>query len=292
MKIHQTIDSIANSSPRNAAMPIHAALQAGLILLALMAGGPAAAQPAAWTTHPALQDRWNIQLGVYTPNVSTTAHLNGAGGRVGTEVNFEDDLGYTDRKNMPAVLASVRLGERWRIEAEYLSLKRENAHTLERTISWGDNSYTLGTVVNSEFRSDIFRLSGGYSFVRDAQKEFGFAFGLHTTDFKTSIAAAGIGSDTGDVLAPLPTIGLYGAYALTPKWLVSGRVDVFSLSYDAYDGSLTNATIGIDYRFFRNIGLGAAYRYIDYDLKVTKSSFNGGLNYRFSGPLLYAVSSF
>jgi len=286
------MDFTANSSPRNAALPIRAVLHAGLILLALMACGPAAAQSAAWTTHPALQDRWSIQIGVYTPNVSTTAHLNGAGGRIGTEVDFEDDLGYADRKNMPAALASVRLGARWRIEAEYLSLRRENTHSLSRTINWGDNSYTLGTTVNSEFNSDIFRLSGGYSFVRDAQKEFGFTFGLHTTDFKMSIAASGIGSDTGDVLAPLPTIGAYGAYALTPKWLVSGRVDVFSLSYDVYDGSLTNATIGVDYRFFRNFGLGAAYRYIDYDLRVSKSSFNGGINYRFSGPLVYAVSSF
>jgi hypothetical protein len=42
----------------------------------------------------------------------------------------------------------------------------------------------------------------------------------------------------------------------------------------------------------RNFGLGAAYRYFDCDLNVTKSSFNGGVNYRFCGPLLYAVSSF
>jgi len=273
-------------------MPIRAAPQAGFILLALMAGGPAAAQSAAWTAHPALQDRWNIQLGLYTPNVSTTARLNGAGGQVGTEVNFEDDLGYADRKDLPAVLASVRLGERWKLEAEYLSLRRDTTHALSRTISWGDNIYPFGTVVNSEFSSDIFRLSGGYSFVRDAQKEFGFVFGLHTTDFKMSIAASGIGKNTGDALAPLPTIGLFAAYALTLRWLLSGRVDVFSLSYESYDGSLTNATMGVDYRFFRNLGLGAGYRYINYDLAVAKSSFNGGVKYRFGGPLLYAVSSF
>ena len=41
----------------------------------------------------------------------------------------------------------------------------------------------------------------------------------------------------------------------------------------------------MDYRFFRSFGLGAAYRYIDYDLNVTKSKFNGGINYRFSGPM-------
>ena len=179
---------------------------------------------------------------------------------------------------MPAALASAGLGARWRIEVEYLSLRGENCLSLSRTIGWGDNSYPIGALVSSQFSSDIIRLSGGYSFVRDAQKEFGFTFGLHTTDFKVSLAASGVGSETGDLLAPLPTTGVYGAYALTPKWLVCGRVDVFSLSYDVYGGSLTNATIGVDYRFFRNFGLGAAYRHIDCDLNVTKGRFNGGIN--------------
>ena len=263
-----------------------------LAMAGSMAAGHALAQQPGWTTHPALQDRWSIQVGLYTPNVNTTARLNGSGGRIGTEINFEEDLGYADRKDMPAVLASVRLGERWRVEAEYLSLRRENTHALSASIDWGDHTYTLGTTVRSEFNSDIFRLSGGYSFIKDAQKEFGVALGLHVTDFSASIAAASTGSDTGEALAPLPTLGFYGAYAFTPKWLLSGRVDVFSLKYQEYDGALTNATIGVDYRFFRNFGAGAAYRYIDYDLSVTKTRFSGGINYRFSGPLLYLVSSF
>ena len=51
--------------------------------------------------------------------MDTTARLNGAGGLVGTEVSFEQDLGFTERNDMPAcLLASVRLGERWKIEAE------------------------------------------------------------------------------------------------------------------------------------------------------------------------------
>lgn len=269
-----------------------ALLRAALALAGSMAITPALAQQPGLTTHPTLQDRWHIQVGVYTPNVTTSARLNGSGGRIGTEVNFEEDLGYVERSDMPAVLASVRLGERWRIEAEYLSLRRDNTRTLSTTIDWGDNTYTFGTTVQSEFNSDIFRLSAGYSFVKDAQKELGVALGLHVTDFYLAIGASSVGTETGEALAPLPTLGIYGAYAFTPKWLLSGRVDVFSLSYEEYDGSLTNATLGVDYRFLRNLALGAAYRYIDYDLSVTKTRYNGSINYRFSGPLLYLASSF
>jgi len=258
-----------------------------LALLGLVACASAGAQ-----VHPALQDRWSFQLGAFVPKVDTNAYLNGTGGRVGTSVNFEDELNLTDRKAMPAFLASVRLGERWRIEAEYLSLHRGGSRAVSRNIDWGNNTYPIGTVVTSEFNSDIYRLSGGYSFVKDAKQEFGVALGLHVTDFEASLAAAGLGTASGDALAPLPTIGFYGAYAITPQWLLSGRVDYFSLNYNQYDGSLVNLSIGVDYRFTRSFGVGVAFRHVDYDVKVTKTNYHGGVNYKFNGPMFYAVTSF
>lgn len=282
-----------SSRLRVACLPVSRALvQVVLALAGSMIAAPLLAQQAGWTTHPVLQDRWTFHLGVYSPKVNTTFRLNGTGGQLGTEVNAEEDLGLRERNDMPAFLASVRLGERWKLEFEYLSLERENAHTLSRTINWGDNTYTIGGTVNSSFNTDIYRLSIGYSFVKDAQKEFGAVLGLHATDILARINAAAVGAEEGDVLAPLPTIGFYGAYAPTPRWLVSGRVDVFSLKYEEFDGRLINTTLGVDYRFWRNLGVGAAWRYIDYDLSVTASRLNGAVDYRFSGPLLYLVSSF
>ena len=116
--------------------------------------------------------------------------------------------------------------------------------------------------------------------------------GLHVTDFKASLGAANVGAQTGDALAPLPTVGLYGAYALTPKWLVSARFDYFSLNYNEYDGELKNFTVGVDYRFARHFGAGLAYRYLEYELNSTKPKLTGSVNYQFSGPLLYLTASF
>src|SRR5689334_17261903 len=138
-------------------------LRAMLAVACVLISGLASGQ--GWTSHPGLTDRWTIQVGAYVPNVDTTAYLNSANGARGTSVNFEDELNLTDRKTMPAVLGTVRLGERWKIEAEYFSLHRSGARAVSRTINWGDNTYTLGTVVSSEFDSDIYRLSGGYSFI-------------------------------------------------------------------------------------------------------------------------------
>jgi predicted porin len=120
----------------------------------------------------------------------------------------------------------------------------------------------------------------------------GAVLGLHVTDFSASLAAPAVGARTGDGLAPLPTVGLYGAYAFTPRWLLSGRVDYFTLNYNEYDGSLTNLNVGVDYRFTRNFGAGLAYRYVDYKVTASKTSYTGELQYKFSGPMLYGVASF
>ena len=266
--------------------------RAGLLVAGIFVAGIAHGAEDSWKTHPYLEDTWNFQLSIFYPDVSTTASLsNSALGR-GTQVNFEDDLDLTDRKALGAILGSVRLGERWRIEAEYFGLNRSGSRALSKTINWGDNTYTVGTVVSSSFDSDVYRLSGGYSFIKNDKSEIGVALGLFVTDFKASLSASGIGATASDTLAPLPTIGVYGAYAFTPRWLVSGRVDYFTLNYEDYDGSLTNAQLQVDYRFTRHFGAGVGYRFVRYDLEVTDNSWNGSVEYKFQGPTIYGVVSF
>ena len=244
-----------------------------------------------WAVNPGLQDAFTLEIGAYSPKVETTARFDSALGP-GTSISFEDDLGLDDRKTQVAVLGKLRLGDRWRIEGEYFALNRSGTRSINRTINWGGNTYPIGIVVNSEFDSDIYRLSGGYSFIKTNEAELGVSLGLHVTDFNISLSGANVAARTGDALAPLPTIGFYGSYAFTPRWLLSGRVDFFSLKYNDYDGSLINLTGGLDYRFTRNFGIGLGYRYVDYDLDVTKSSFAGTVQYQFSGPVLYLVGSF
>jgi len=270
---------------------------AGVVLLGICIFGPfmsgtVTAQDANWTVHPGLTDKWALDLGLYSPKVKTSGSLNNATLGTGTSISFEDDLGLADRDTMGAFLGRVRLGQRWRIEAEYFGLERSGSRAINKTINWGSNTYNVGTVVTTEFSSDIYRVSGGYSFIKDTQRECGVALGLHVTDFAVSLGATGVGVKAGDVTAPLPTVGAYGAYAFTPKWLLSGRMDYFSLKIDEYDGSLVNFTAGIDYRFHRNFGVGVGYRYVDYELEATKASFTGNLTYKFNGPVFYVTGSF
>ena len=268
------------------------AWRTAVVMWGMLVAGAAAGADTSWKVHPYLEDKWNFQLGVYYPKVKTTGRLDSSTGGRGTEINFEEDLALDDRQVLGSIFGSVRLGEKWRIEFEYFGLNRDGTRAINKNINWGDNTYPVSATVNTTFDSDVYRLSGGYSFVKDDKKEFGVALGLFTTYFEASLSSAMGGFRKADTLAPLPTIGAYGAYAFDPRWLAYGRVDYFWLNYDQYDGSLTNVQAAAEYRFTRRYGVGLGYRYVRYDLDSSDSKWNGQITYEFYGPNLYFTASF
>lgn len=245
-------------------------------------------------------DGFWFQLEYFYPTISSTARLDFPGTNLrGTEVRLEDDLGLSDRKGTPYLLAGMRIGENWRIELEYYRLQRSATLVIDKEIDWGDTTFPIGGTVSSKFDTDIYRLTGGWSFHRTPTAEAGLGFGLHMTDFKTQLSGQGSGpggvafqTEGSDQLVPLPTIGLYGSWVVADSWLVRGRIDYLSLSYEQYDGELINANATVSWRFAKNWGVGLGYRYVKYTVESTKSNFHGEVKYDFKGPTLFVEAAF
>jgi hypothetical protein len=247
------------------------------------------------------QDRYWAGLEYFYPTISSTARIDAtATARPGTEVRLEDDLDLSDRKGTPYLDLGMRLGDNWRLEFEYYTLNRTASKTLTRQVDFGDTSFPIGANIQTKFDSTIYRLTGGYSFVKTQQAEAGVGFGLHITDFKTQLSGQGTGVITGtafqreahDALVPLPTVGLYGAYMITPQMALRGRVDFLSLKYQDYDGRLINWLAAFDWRFTKNVGAGVGYRYVDYKVNATKTNFTGEVRYKFQGPTIFVNVGF
>lgn len=243
----------------------------------------------------ALQSRYWLEASAYWPDIDTTVTVTGTGGRVGTDINLESDLNLRDRKALPAFLAGARLWDRVTIIGEYYALDRNGSAQVSRDITFDDVVYRAGAQVDSSFESNIYRLAVGYSFVRQENLELGAAIGLHATDFEATLSGEGqIGNAAiqtqrrkRDLIAPMPTVGLYGGYAITPRLTVAGRVDYMSLSAGSYDGSVINTEARASYRIWENVGVGAMYRYVSYDFDVEKKRWTGQLDYKFSGPAIF-----
>jgi hypothetical protein len=246
------------------------------------------------------QDRYWFEAQAYWPDVDTTVAIAGPNGLVGTKIDLESDLDLSDRKTLPAFQAGARIGQRWSLIGEYYGLDRGGSSQVGREIHFDDVTYAAGASLSSEFDTKIYRVAVGYAFVQTDKAEVGASLGLHVTQFKISIAGEGhIGNAAvqselrkRDALAPLPTLGLYAGYALTPRLTARARVDYLSLKVGDYDGRLVNTEARLGYRLLKNAELGAAYRYVDYDLNIDKKRWQGELAYKFKGPAVFLRAVF
>ena len=252
-----------------------------------------------WAEGP--QDSYWAELSYFDSTISSTARLDptDSGGR-STTIKLENDLDLDERKGTPYLTLGTRIGERWRLEFEYYTLKRSATKTTGRQIEWGDASFPVETQVSSRFDTTVYRLTGDYSFYRASNAEAGVGFGLHVTDFSGELAGQGsdpnglgFKTEAGHTLVPLPTLGLYGSYQVTDSLRLRGRVDFLSLKYQGYDGSLVNWLAALDWRFATHWGVGIGYRHIDYKLVDEGSSkFHGEVNYKYRGPVVFVNAAF
>lgn len=259
-----------------------------------LAANPAHAQ--------SLDDKFWLEVSAYWASVDSSIRVEPRNATVpGTTIDFENDLDLDDSKALPAIYAGARLGGNWVIGAEYYSLSRKSTVNVPRDIVFDDVTYPLNASVSSKFSSDIYRFTVGYAFYKTDDAEIGGAIGLHATDFEarlTGEARVGTGptiqvvSRRRKAFAPLPTLGLFGSVRVAPQVTATARADYLSLSVDDYDGRLLNAQAAITYRVFDNVGIGAAYRYVDYKVDAKRDDWQGRLRYEFNGPAVFLQAGF
>jgi hypothetical protein len=273
-------------------MPGYRVILPTAAVLAACLASPAAAQ--------ALDDKYWVEVSGYFPSIDTSVSVSRPGSP-GSDIDFESDLGIDKHETLPAVYGGVRLGERFIVAGEYYGLDRSGSRTLSRDITFDGATYPASAQVDSKFRSDIFRVTVGYVFIRSETAELGAAVGLHATNFDFKVNGdARVGAGPGvtterrgrDFVAPLPTLGAFGTFELTPKVILSGRADYMSLKVGDYDGGVTNAQASIAYRFNPTFSAGVAYRYVAYDLDVDKTRFTAKVDYDFSGPSVFLRMGF
>lgn len=254
----------------------------------------------------------NVRLSGFWATTKTEISVDSANGVIGETLTFEDDLDLPDRKTLPLLDITYRFNPRHMIDFSYVNLSRDGSAVFSKSGTTTDNiQWTVGTDIKSQFDSEVYRLAYGYSFINDGEKELGMLLGVHVTRFGVQLSGRGsivaIDPTTGQEVVvegeadrtydsgftvPLPVIGLHGAYAFTPKFHARGWVQFFSLQYDNYDGSMTNAAGMIEYDLFNNLGVGLGYAYYGYNLDSDNDHLKGSFSYDFSGPTAFIYASF
>lgn len=238
-------------------------------------------------------ERFSLSLGVFITDRSSIVQLDGEIPGSGTPVDLEHDLGLDTSTSGFRVDGYLGFNERHRLDFSAFDLSRSASKQIQTEIEWDGDTYPIDTVVATNFDLKIYKLAYTWSFLRKERNYFGLTAGLYIADIGTRLSAESIGAASGDGLtAPLPVIGVRGRYDFTPRLSFRASAEVFAIDYDQYNGSLYDVYAALDYRLGRHWGVGIGYNASKIDAGVAKDRFNGDLNWKYGGGLLFVKLDF
>ena len=136
---------------------------------------------------------------------------------------------------------------------------------------------------------EVISAQWGYSFFRTPKWEARFTIGIFAMDIFAALQdpAAAV-DEQGDVLAPLPVLGMGFDHKLTGKWHLNGGFRYFKIELeDEFKGSLTEALVRATHHTFKTVGFGIAYNFMHLDVDSTDEGFTGLLDIKYKGPFAY-----
>jgi len=237
-------------------------------------------------------DRFSLSLGVFITDRNTDAEFDGSIDD-GTNINFETDLGIDSSDTVFRVDGYYRFSERHRFDFSVFDLSRSASKQIVKDIQWGDTLFAIDTVVKTDNALSVYKAAYTYSFLNREDGYLGATFGFYVADSKIRLEEENLGSaEVGQLTAPLPVIGLRGEYALSDRWSFRASGEFFFIEYENVDGSLVDFYAGIDYQVLDNLSVGLGINSVNINVDATDSTFNGALDWRYSGALVFLKFNF
>jgi hypothetical protein len=235
----------------------------------------------------------SVMASGFWADINTIARADGNGGRIGTRLDLEKDLGFDDNDLRFVGGVSYQFNRRHGMILSYFDLNRTARRTLSADIEFRDQIYERSTTLESSFDTEIWRLSYAYAFLDTPRHRATAQIGLHFPRIAIHLSRtegtrnADAKSDT-----PLPVLGLSYTYGLSPRWMLDLRGQIFRLQMDDLDGSIDNFSAAIAFAAVQSCTLFAGYNYYKMSVDISKRFWNGESRFDYQGPWLGAVISF
>ena len=91
---------------------------------------------------------------------------------------------------------------------------------------------------------------------------------------------------------PLPVLSLILKYNVTPEFLWYLKSEAFFLKFDNYTGSYRDSTVGMEYRAWKNVALGAGFSSNALEIEEDDPNYHLKFNNSISGALIYLATYF
>jgi len=259
----------------------------------LLAGAPAVADG---KESREISDRWQIQLGtVFTDTTTDIA----AGDVLGALVRIEDVLDYDSDETVFGLSGFYRFKAEQkgknRIWFSYSQVSRDSSGEVTLEVPIFDETWNGS--FNTEYDTSVLQLQYRLSLFKTDRGEAGIIAGLSAFDYDFKLAGEvddGAGgsvqaAETADVLAPIPTFGIFISYAIRHNLIFTTSVDSLEIDIDDIEGRVFNTNGKLTWYFTKHFGVGVgiggsnvtitdsgqpAFK-IDYRLNAATLSFTG-----------------
>jgi len=248
--------------------------------------------------HPYLTETFFVDLGVYFPSREVRFQVDGTLAGQNADIDFETEFGLDKSDQTFSLNFGWRFGEKWELGVQYFDASSGDSAVLEEDVEWADVVFEQGSNVSVGTDFSVLRIFFGRNFESsDKRQRFGVGAGFHWLELGAfiegnAIVAGGANMfrrETVSIGAPLPNLGVWYMYSMSPKWALKGRADWLDVDAGEISGSLLNISIGVNYQISNHFGVGLNYNSLELDASVKKSNWRGGVDVTYEG--LYADMS-
>ena len=217
--------------------------------------------------------RLTLKVGqIYFNSMEGSFLADNDGGPLSTTIDFSRDLDIDDSEGSYLLEGIYYFNPVHRVDFSYYNIERSGERRIDREITFGDETYVVNTLVDSQFDAETLILTYSYLFYSSEEVDLGLTAGLHITEADLSLKAnIGDVSESATQTAPLPVGGILLNYDISDKWTLHYQTRVFLLDYDDYRGSLNDTKLTFEYEINRDFGLEFGFNRRDSELEVKES---------------------
>jgi len=245
--------------------------------------------------HPFLERGFSLDVGVFFPDRQLDLRVNGTVGGINDEIDFDQGFDLKKADNTFAAEIAWRFRGKWSVLGQYFESSGRTELVLEEDIEWGNVVFGAGSLAATGTSFSLTRIFFGRQLNTSKVHDVGLGGGLHWLHIASFIEGEILvnGTPAGarrsvSVEAPLPNIGAWYRYSISPRWALRARLDLFGADIGDYDGLLVNVSLGLNFQAFEHVGLGLSYNYFELDVGVDKSNWRGDLETIYDGVYVYA----
>lgn len=248
-------------------------------------------------------DKFKIAFGGYSlSRYESTLSLTEKNLGVGASIDPQSTLGMTNERTVFRLDGHYRFTNEHALTYSWYSISSLGNKSIEEEFDWVDNNgdpitIPIGANVDSTLDYDIYKVGYLWSFYHTDKVELSAGAGFHITRIAVGLRADSTnppGLEARDVSTslPLPVFSFGLTYYVSPKFQWYVKSEFFALKFDRYDGTYTDSTLGMEYRVFKNVGLGLGFGNNSLKLIEETDDYKFTFDNRITGVLVYIAGYF